>query len=179
MIYNKNYYKKEKRTILKRSEIVCFWKEMELNGYLSQWYNSKIIVDGISYLNAEQYMMAQKAKLFGDEKIFNEIMKKDTPREFKKLGRLIKNFDDDIWNREKINIVLKGNIHKFSQNEKLKKLLLDTGDKILIEASPYDDIWGVKLREIDSSILNINAWKGENLLGFILMEVRDYLKSST
>lgn len=178
MIYDKNYFKKEKRTILKRNEIVCFWKEMKLNGYLSQWYNSEMVVDGILYLNTEQYMMAQKAKLFGDEKIFNEIMRKDTPSEFKRLGRLIENFDDDIWNREKRNIVLKANIHKFSQNEKLKKLLLDTGDKILIEASPYDDIWGVKLRETDPSILNINTWKGENLLGFILMEVRDYLKAS-
>lgn len=179
MIYDKNYFKNAKRTILKRNEIVCFWKEMKLNGYLSQWYNSEMVIDGISYLNTEQYMMAQKAKLFGDEKIFNKIMKENTPSEFKRLGRLIKNFDDDIWNREKRNIVLKGNIHKFSQNEKLKKLLLDTGDKILIEASPYDDIWGVKLRETDSLILNINTWKGENLLGFILMEVRDYLKSFT
>lgn len=176
MIYDKNYFNKQRKNILKRNEIICFWKEMELNGYLSQWYNSKMIIDGISYLNAEQYMMAQKARLFGDEKIFNEIMKEDTPREFKRLGRLIENFDNDIWNREKRNIVLKGNIHKFSQNEKLKKLLLDTVDKILIEASPYDDIWGVKLRETDSLILNINTWKGQNLLGFILMEVRDYLK---
>ena len=120
-------------------------------------------------------MMAQKALLFNDNEIFNEIMKANHPKEYKELGRKIKNFSDLKWNENKYQIVLKGNIAKFSQNEKLKAFLLNTGIKILVEASPYDKIWGIGLSADQENIENPLTWNGENLLGFALMEVRDLI----
>ncbi|SUY42887.1 NADAR family protein [Clostridium perfringens] len=88
---------------------------------------------------------------------------------------MVKNFNENIWNERKIDIVVKGNIEKFSQNEELKKFLLNTKNKIIVEASPYDSIWGVGLSVNNENITNPNKWSGKNLLGFALMEVRDFL----
>ncbi|WP_276627963.1 NADAR family protein, partial [Fusobacterium sp.] len=113
--------------------------------------------------------------LFNDNDIFNKIMNSKHPKEYKELGRKIKNFSDSKWNENKYQIVLKGNIAKFSQNEKLKAFLLNTGTKILVEASPYDKIWGIGLSAEQENIENPLTWNGENLLGFALMEVRDLI----
>ena len=164
----------------KKLKFIFFWGHSQ-NGdeitkaCFSQWYNCKFVVDGITYHTAEQYMMAQKALLFNDNDIFNKIMKSKHPKEYKELGRKIKNFSDLKWNENKYQIVLKGSIAKFSQNEKLKTFLLNTGTKVLVEASPYDKIWGIGLSADQENIENPLTWNGENLLGFALMEVRDLI----
>lgn len=142
----------------------------------SQWFDCRFTVDGMEYSTAEQYMMAQKAMLFGDNKIYNEIMNAFHPNQFKALGRKISGFDEKIWNENKTDIVIKGNTAKFSQNQELKEFLLNTNSRILVEASPYDKIWGIGMKSDDSGCRNPNLWDGENLLGFCLMEVRDIVK---
>ena len=164
----------------KKLKFIFFWGHSQ-NGdeitkaCFSQWYNCKFVVDGITYHTAEQYMMAQKALLFNDNEIFHKIMSSKSQKEYKELGRKIKNFSDLKWNENKYQIVLKGNIAKFLQNEKLKAFLLNTGIKILVEASPYDKIWGIGLSAEQENIENPLTWNGENLLGFALMEVRDLI----
>lgn len=142
----------------------------------SQWFDCRFTVEGVEYSTSEQYMMAQKALIFGDNMIYSEIMNASHPNTFKSLGRKISGFDEKIWNENKTDIVIKGNTAKFSQNQELKEFLLGTNDRILVEASPYDKIWGIGMSEKDSGIMNPNCWQGENLLGFCLMEVRDIIK---
>jgi len=142
----------------------------------SQWWISSFVVDGLTYASAEHWMMAEKARLFGDEEMRQKILKNPSPAEAKKSGRKVKNFDSAIWNKECYEIVKQGNIHKFSQNEKLKAFLLSTTNKIIVEASPYDGIWGIGLLQNDERVLHPPQWCGRNLLGFVLMEVRDELK---
>lgn len=166
----------------KKQKYVFFWGHREskdgriTNSCFSQWWKSDFIVDKVNYCCAEQYMMASKARLFNDYETLEKILKTKTQGKIKALGREVKNFNDDIWNKEKYNIVLKGNIAKFSQNEKLKQYLISTGDKILVEASPYDKVWGIGMSRDDEGVNNPLLWKGENLLGFALMEVRDIIK---
>lgn len=143
---------------------------------MSQWWPSSFSENGITYKTAEHYMMAQKAKLFGDEVTLSRILKKDSPKDAKDLGRQIQDFDSEIWDAHKFEIVKQGNYLKFSQNEDLKPFLLQTKDKILVEASPVDAIWGIGLKEDHPNAVNPELWRGENLLGFALMEVRDQLK---
>lgn len=140
---------------------------------LSQWYECDFIVDGTEYHTAEQYMMAQKALLFNDKKSFYKIMAADSPREYKTIGRKIKGFNQDVWDKHKYDIVYKGNYAKFSQNEALRHFLEHTEDKILVEASPFDEIWGIKMSMDNLDINNPEKWNGQNLLGFVLMDVRD------
>ena len=124
-------------------------------------------------------MMAGKAKLFNDEEVFEEIMRCKDPKKIKSLGRKVKNFDEEKWNKAKIDIVFKGNYLKFMQNKNLKEFLLSTGNRIIVEVSPYDAVWGIKMSENDEFVNNPLKWKGKNLLGFILMEVRDEIKKQT
>lgn len=142
----------------------------------SQWFDCRFTVDGVEYSTAEQYMMAQKALLFSDRKIYNDIMNASHPKQFKDLGRQISGFDEKIWNQHKTDIVINGNIAKFSQNQELKYFLLNTNNRILVEASPYDKIWGIGMKSDDTRCENPTLWDGENLLGFCLMEVRDIIK---
>jgi ribA/ribD-fused uncharacterized protein len=121
-------------------------------------------------------MMSQKALLFNDIETNSKIMKENDPKQYKELGRQVKNFSPKIWDEKKFEIVVKGNLHKFSQNENLKQFLLSTKNKILAEASPYDKIWGIGMDANDKDILNQDKWKGENLLGKALMKVRDIIK---
>lgn len=141
----------------------------------SQWWSCDFTVDGIKYHTAEQYMMAQKALLFGDKEIFQQIMDASHPKIFKELGRKVKGFDHDIWEKNCVDIVIKGNTAKFSQNSALGAYLLSTKDCILVEASPYDRIWGIGMKAGDQQCQNPIKWHGTNLLGFCLMEVRDIL----
>ena len=143
---------------------------------LSQWWLVDFVVNGNTYKSAEHYMMVGKAQLF-DPAMIPEILAAPTPAEAKKLGRAIQNFDPKVWDQHKINIVIEANYHKFSQNENLKKMLIKTQDRVLVEASPVDNIWGIGLTEQDEKARNPNIWQGENLLGFALMEVRDKLIS--
>lgn len=142
----------------------------------SQWWSCNFTVDGIEYNTAEQYMMAQKAVLFGDEKIRAEIMSASHPKQYKDLGRKISGFKQDIWDKNCRDIVVKGNVAKFSQNEDLKAFLLNTNTRILVEASPYDKIWGIGMGADDHRCENPTLWNGTNYLGFCLMEVRDIIR---
>ena len=162
--------------MLNKDNIICFWRETEENGVYSQWYKSEMIIDGIKYLYCEQYMMHQKAILFKDYEIAKEIMKADNPSDMKVLGRKVKNFNQKIWDENKEEIVYIANINKFSQNEKLKTELLNTGNKTIIETSPYDKIWGIGLTRFDKRVLDTSQWKGQNLLGKAIMKVRDELR---
>ncbi|QHT66016.1 NADAR family protein [Rhodocytophaga rosea] len=139
----------------------------------SQWWPAPFIVDNITYKTAEHYMMAEKARLFGNEQLVTQIIDSQSPAEAKKLGRMISNFDEASWNSNKYQIVCEANYYKFSQHPDLKTFLLNTGNRILVEASPVDTIWGIGMAKTDENIYNPVCWKGENLLGFALMEVRD------
>lgn len=140
---------------------------------LSQWYPCEFKEDGITYTSAEQYMMAEKAKLFGDEEIRREILNTVDPKKCKALGRKVKNFDKAVWDKNKEKIVRHGNAEKFMQNRELRNFLLSTGDKVLAEASPVDRIWGIGLGKNNPDALDPEKWRGQNLLGFALMNARN------
>lgn len=158
-----------------------FWgHQKSKDGYLtksclSQWWKCRFSDGQYEYTSAEQYMMSEKAKLFGDLTIQNKIITSDDPKEIKKLGRQIKNFNQAEWDKNKREIVTCGNYLKFTQDNELRHYLLATGNDIIVEASPVDTIWGVGLAETDAEIKNPLLWKGENLLGFSLMDVREQL----
>ncbi|MFY1048116.1 NADAR family protein [Chryseobacterium sp. GP-SGM7] len=129
-------------------------KDEITKAYFSQWFPFVFEENGITYKTAEHYMMAGKAKLFNDNETFEEILKSETPNQAKKLGRKVKNFDPQFWNEHKYEIVKQGNLLKFSENDKFKQFLLSTEDKILVEASPYDTIWGIGMSELDKRAEN-------------------------
>ena len=139
---------------------------------LSQWYPCEFEAEGTKYTSAEQYMMAEKARLFGDEEIRAQILKTSDPAICTKLGRKVRNFHQEKWNKNRENIARKGNFYKFSQNAKLREFLLSTGDKILVEASPRDRIWGIGMGKSNPDALDPAKWRGRNLLGFAIMSVR-------
>lgn len=138
----------------------------------SQWFDASFELDGQTYRTAEQFMMAEKARLFGDEPSRMRILAARTPAEAKKLGRGVMGFDDLIWERERFDIVVRANEAKFSQNPALRDYLLTTGDRVLVEASLVDRIWGIGLAADDEQALEPRSWCGLNLLGFALMTVR-------
>jgi ribA/ribD-fused uncharacterized protein len=142
----------------------------------SQWWLSSFTVEGIEYKSAEHWMMAKKAALFNDFNILEKIIQSKTPAEAKKLGREVKNYNDEIWMKNRFQIVKEGNLHKFSQHKDLKAFLLNTKERILVEASPVDPIWGIGMASDHKDVNNPKKWRGLNLLGFALMEVRDELK---
>ena len=160
--------------------VIYFWghtpnpKKMT-TACFSQWYPCAFEVDGITYNCAEQYMMAEKARVFNDEEVLSKILVTSNPKDIKALGREVKNFDAMKWSSVSKDIVVKGNLHKFAQNMDLFHFLHETGNKVLVEASPYDTIWGIGMQESDEGIINPHNWKGLNQLGFALMEVRDDL----
>lgn len=159
---------------------ICFWghtpgkDEVIGKECFSQWYPASFSVNGIEYKTAEHWMMAQKALLFDNPEIYRRIIATNKPGEVKELGRQITGFDELIWNEEKYGIVRLGNIHKFNQHPALKAFLLSSPDRVLVEASPVDKIWGIGISKDDGHIADPNAWPGQNLLGFALMEVRDF-----
>jgi ribA/ribD-fused uncharacterized protein len=152
------------------SKFVFFW-----GGTFSQWHPSNFDIDGVNYNCCEQYMMAKKALLFGDRETHRKIMDSKLPKEQKALGRLVKGFDTDKWNEVCREHVYEGNLAKFRQNPKMYQELLATGTKELVEASPFDTIWGIGLSESDKNILERSKWKGTNWLGEALMRVRETL----
>ena len=163
-------------------QFVFFWRHTQTaarmtHACLSQWYPCSFVVDGPSFQSAEQYMTAEKAPLFGDAATFEKIMAAPGPREYKALGRTVVGFDQAVWNSHKRDIVMRGSLAKFSQNAELREYLLGTGNAVLVEASPYDRIWGVGLAQDDPLIRDPRNWRGENLLGFVLMEARDGLRT--
>lgn len=117
-------------------------------------------------------MMAEKARLFGDETIRSQILRAGSPGAAKNLGRKVSGFDEATWRAHRFGIVVEGNHAKFAQNNELGDFLRSTGSKVLVEASPKDRIWGIGMERDDEHANNPLLWKGLNLLGFALMEVR-------
>ncbi len=144
---------------------------------LSQWWAAPFESEGLVYKTAEHWMMAGKARLFNDNDILEKILAAETAPEAKKLGREITGFKPGVWEKEKCNLVLQGNLLKFSSHPELKEFLLKTGDQVIAEASPVDNIWGIGLAADHADAENPLRWKGENLLGYALMQVRDILKT--
>lgn len=143
-------------------------------GPFSQWYRSYFEIDGKKYNCAEQYMMAQKAIIFNDDQALIAIMSSKDPAVQKGAGRLVRNFDADKWNQVSRAFVYRANIAKFSDPQ-LKRFILSTGNKELVEASPTDRIWGIGLAEGDPRCLDKSQWRGTNWLGEVLMQVRTTL----
>jgi ribA/ribD-fused uncharacterized protein len=120
-------------------------------------------------------MMAEKARLFGDERTRERIFRSKQPEEMKILGREVRGFDSALWNKAKYSIVLNGNYYKFAQDKEMRDYLLSTTGRILVEASPFDKIWGIGYSSDNPDAKDPTRWRGRNLLGFALMEVRDDL----
>jgi len=144
----------------------------------SQWFEARFEVGGQHYPTAEHFMMAEKARLFGDHDSCARIVAARTPAEAKKLGRGVAGFNDRLWEDARFDIVVRANEAKFSQNAALRAFLLTTGDRVLVEASPVDPVWGIGLAADDPRATEPAAWPGLNLLGFALMEVRARLASA-
>jgi ribA/ribD-fused uncharacterized protein len=144
----------------------------------SQWFPAAFEVAGDTYATAEHWMMAEKARLFGNNEVRERILATKHPAEAKKLGREVTGFDPQVWDEQKYDLVQAGNNQKFSQHRLLKGYLLNTGSRVLVEASPVDAIWGIGLATDRPDALQPARWPGENLLGFALMEVRDQLRRS-
>ena len=142
----------------------------------SQWFPAAFEIAGETYATAEHWMMAEKARIFNNDDIRQRIIAARHPDEAKKLGRQVRGFDPQVWDARKYELVKTGNYQKFSQNLSLKDYLLTTGDRVLVEASPVDAIWGIGLAADHADAQDPARWRGENLLGFALMEVRDQLR---
>lgn len=140
--------------------------------YLSQWYSAAFTLQDEKFATAEHYMMWSKARLFGDEHAAASILAARTPASAKTIGRTVMGFDGETWEEHRMEIVVRGNLAKFAQHPKLKKYLLATDPKVLVEASPDDRVWGIGLAESDEGANDPAAWPGLNLLGFALMQVR-------
>lgn len=153
--------------------VVCFHNPNEEYGFLSNWYPSVFMIDGITYSSMEQYMMWRKAVLFRDNKIATQILATDDVAGIKELGRKVSEYDDNYWNGVRQLVVYKGLLAKFSQNEELKEKLKATGNNLLAECAVKDRIWGIGLSMKDPNRYDVAKWKGQNLLGYTLMMVRE------
>jgi len=156
--------------------MVFFWKPTRWHGgpeCLGQWHMSSFFVEDERYCCAEQYLMAEKARVFGDERVRRQVLASADPTQMKQFGRQVAGFDQAVWDAVKYSIVLNGNYAKFTQNAELRDYLVSTMGTFLVEASPQDRIWGIGLAESDLRARDPRRWRGQNLLGCALMEVRD------
>ncbi|MYS23103.1 hypothetical protein GA0115240_14756 [Streptomyces sp. DvalAA-14] len=144
-------------------------------GCLSQWWHAPFSVDGVRYATAEHWMMAGKARLFGDTDAERRVLAAGHPHAAKAAGRTVRGFDEAQWVRERFALVVEGSTHKFAAHPDLRAFLLGTGRRVLVEASPVDRIWGIGLAADDERAARPAAWRGLNLLGFALMEARERL----
>jgi ribA/ribD-fused uncharacterized protein len=146
-------------------------------GCLSQWWPSEFTVDGEAYASAEHFMMVAKALLFDDAEAAGRIRAAPHPRRAKDLGRQVRGFDEQRWAQRRFDLVVTGNLAKFGQHAELRGFLLCTGSRVLVEASPHDQVWGIGLAADHEHSASPEHWRGLNLLGFALMEVRKQLRS--
>lgn len=144
-------------------------------GCLSQWWPCRFTVDGVGYASAEHWMMAAKARLFADPEAEQKILAARTPAEAKALGRLVRDFDDAAWTASRFDLVVAGNVAKFGQDADMRAFLLATANRVLVEASPRDLVWGIGLGAANERATDPSRWRGRNLLGFALMEAREQL----
>lgn len=157
-------------------EIVCFHNPDEENGFLSNWCYSPFSVGEHEFSCMEQFMMYRKAICFEDSITAEQILAATDAAYIKELGRKVSNYNENVWNGLRQLIVYEGLLAKFSQNEEFRNRLLSTGDAILAECAVKDCIWGIGLSMTDPGRFNITSWRGQNLLGYTLMMVRDKLK---
>lgn len=156
--------------------MVLFW---QTDSVFSNWHPTGVFeYDGQSFENSEAAFMYAKAKTFGDEQIAAQILENQEPRAAKKLGRKVTGFDDVVWDQVKLKLMIDVCMAKFSQNNRMVQILMDTSPKELVEGSPYDKIWGIGLAANDPRSLDRKNWKGENLLGQALMKVREWFLST-
>jgi ribA/ribD-fused uncharacterized protein len=153
--------------------MIFFWRPQDENGEFGNWFFSPFVENNIQYSCVEQYMMCKKALLFQDIETANKIINEQNPKNMKKLGQEVKNFNQQVWDEHKKSIVKEGCRLKFTQNKNLLDSLLRNKDKTFVEASPYDKIWGIGLKEHET---DKNKWKGQNLLGEIITELNQELK---
>jgi len=164
-----------------RASYVLFWghsapKDKSVNkACFSQWFGAPFAIDGVRYPTAEHYMMAEKARLFGDAAALEKVLGAGSPAAAKAAGRGVLGFKDEVWLAHRWDIVVRANVAKFAQNAELREFLMQTGDRVLVEASPVDKIWGIGLAGDDEFAEKPRFWKGLNLLGFALMEAREQL----
>lgn len=156
-------------------KIVCFHNPNEENGYLSNWYLSRFQIENISYSSMEQYMMYQKAIYFNDMITATKIIATETVANIKAFGRSVSGYDDNYWNGIRQIVVYNGLLAKFSQNLELKDKLILTGNSVLAECAVKDKIWGIGLSMNNPDRFDKDKWKGQNLLGYSLMMVREKL----
>lgn len=163
-------------------EMLHFWGHRPPKGgglgksCLSQWYPAPFTVDGVRYPTAEHYMMAGKARLFGDAEAERKVLAGGDPGHAKGAGRAVRGFDEETWAAHRYDLVVAANRAKFGANPALRGFLLGTGDRVLVEASPYDTVWGIGLSAAQPEASRPSLWRGLNLLGFALMDVRDALR---
>ena len=153
--------------------VICFHNVDEEHGYLSNWYASPFTVDDVAFSSVEQFMMYRKAMRFCDEKAAQKICATNNPAEIKELGRQVLNYDERVWAGVRQIVVYEGLLVKFSQNEDLRDKLKATGKTVLAECAVKDHIWGVGLSMTDPNRFDTTKWKGQNLLGYTLMMVRE------
>lgn len=156
-------------------KIICFHNSDEENGYLSNWFSSEFTIDGITFSSMEQFMMYKKAMYFQDQKTADKILATKDAAKIKKLGRGVSGYKDQDWNGVRQIVVYEGLLQKFAQNEELKQQLLDTKGHILAECARMDCIWGIGLAMKNRDRMDQSKWKGQNLLGYTLMMVRERL----
>ena len=167
-----------------RFAYLCFWGHTPKRAgsvdksCFSQWCPAAFEVGEHRYATAEHYMMAQKALLFGDEAVFERVLQAAHPKEVKALGRQVRHYQQDVWEAQRFAIVKAANIAKFSQHADLQAFLLATGKQVLVEASPVDTIWGIGLAADHAHATQPPKWRGLNLLGFALMQVRAQLHNT-
>lgn len=149
-------------------DYIFFWGD---NDVFSNFYNTSFEYHGINVDSSEQAFMMEKAWAFKDTEIARDIYHARSAQEAKKLGRQVRNYDDAVWSRIRYDKMVKVLRVKFSDSDLTEKLLA-TGNRILVEASPYDKIWGVGLSEATPKVLDPKNWQGQNLLGKALMQVR-------
>ncbi|MEP6832522.1 MAG: NADAR family protein [Gemmatimonas sp.] len=165
-----------------RLKYLFFWSHVSAHATgvgkecLSQWYPADFVVDGFQFPTAEHYMMFCKATLFGDNDAAERILQTQNPGAAKAIGRSVRGFEESIWEQRRVPIAVDGNCAKFSQSDPLRNFLLNTQQRVLVEASPVDRIWGIGLAADDPEVANPPKWQGLNLLGFALMDVRERLR---
>lgn len=167
----------------KRFKYVYFWGHRPPRGggvsasCFSQWWPAPFVVDDVRFATAEHYMMWRKARLFGDDEVAAQVLTAVHPKQAKDFGRRVRGFDEETWVAHRYGIVAEGTAAKFAQHAELRQFLVGTGARVLVEASPVDRVWGIGLSADDPRAEKPRAWRGLNLLGFALADVRAQLGS--
>lgn len=162
--------------------MIFFWSVKDKYGMFSNFYPCVFTdEDGLVYNCSEQYFMVQKLKTFdkNNRVLLDKMLCETDPKKIRQLGRQVRNYDEQQWDLIRYSVMLQGLTYKFTQNPDLQKILLGTGEQMLAEASPYDQVWGIGMFASDAKAQHPSQWRGQNLLGKALMKLRDHLKTNT